>query len=183
MGTEKSTKIVLTGGPSSGKSSLVREREKRGHNVIHEMARDVLEERREFPLTPSEWETRQKLIYGKQLAEEEKASGLVFLDRSILDGVAYSNHLLGYVPFEVADTNYDLVCNLERLPLVNDGLRIESTDQEAQTIHDKILETYSDFNYVLLSIPSFNAPTIEQAIFQRTDYLLSKMEEILDDRN
>jgi predicted ATPase len=177
MGT-KTRKVVLTGGPSSGKSTLIKELERRGHRILHEVARNVLEERRAFPLNKEEWLARQQIIYQRQSEAEEIASGLVFLDRGTLDVVAYSKHLLGYVPFEIGKNNYAAVFNLERLPFVHDGLRTERSDEEAQEIHEKILSTYKDFGYSPISIPTFPARTIEESVSKRADYLISKLEDL-----
>ena len=175
---ERLRKVVLTGGPSSGKSTLIKELERRGHKILHEVARSVLEERRDIATTKDEWLVRQDLIYKRQLAEEEKASGLVFLDRGTIDIVAYSKHILGYVPLEVEKNNYFAVFPLERLPFVKDGLRAENGDEEAQRIHEKILETYSEFGYTLTFIPAFNEKTIEESVSKRADYLLSRLREM-----
>jgi len=174
----KSKKVVLTGGPSSGKTTLVEELEKRGYNVIHEVARKVLEERKNFELTKSEWKIRQSIIHERQLALENIATGLVFMDRSQLDCIAYSKYFIGYVPFEIPKTNYDIVCNLERLPFIDDGLRIESGDDEAQELHEKILEVYLEHGYKPMTIPAIKDQSIERAISRRADYLIKKLDEL-----
>ena len=173
----KDLKVILTGGPSSGKTTLITELEKRNYSVVHEVARHVLEERKNFEPTKSEWEIRQKMIYEKQLSEENNSQGLVFFDRSILDGIAYSKHLIGFVPYVAAKTNYDLVFNLERLPFVNDGLRIESGDEEAQELHEKILNTYLENGYSPIEIPAIKDDSIPRAISRRADYLIEKVNE------
>jgi predicted ATPase len=172
-------KIVLTGGPSSGKSTLVKELERRGYQILHEIARNVLEERKYLSPTKEEWVIRQNLIYQRQLDAEELVSGLVFLDRGTIDTVAYSKYYLGYVPFELVKNNYSAVFNLERLPFVNDGLRAEKGEEEAKEIHNKILETYTEFGHKLICIPTFPSETLEESVSKRADHLLSKLEEIL----
>ncbi|MDH3353268.1 MAG: ATP-binding protein [Nanoarchaeota archaeon] len=168
-------KIVLIGGPSSGKSTLIGELGKRGYNVMNEVAREVIGERAHIEATPDEITTRQGLIYVRQV-EAEKCAGLIFLDRGVLDIVAYSNHLLGYTPFEVVDPKYDRICSLERLPFVDDGLRVESGDEEAQMIHEKILDVYREYNYSLLSIPVIKSGSLEESVSKRADYLLGELE-------
>jgi len=175
---DKTKRVVLTGGPSSGKSTLVKELERRGHRILHEVARRVIEERKCQSLTKEEQLIRQKLIYNRQVESERNLSGLVFLDRGAIDVVAYSKHLLGYLPFEIGTNNYSVVFSLERLPFVDDGLRVEKGDGEAQEIHEKILEAYTEFGYSLIHLPSFLAKTIEESVSKRADYLLSKLEEM-----
>lgn len=168
-------KIVLIGGPSSGKTTLIKELEKRGYNVIHEVARSVIEKRLHIPAIRPEIEIRQRLIYEKQLQEEEGCSGLTFLDRGTLDGISYSEHLLGHVPFEVSASDYQMIFNLERLPFVDDGLRVESGDEEAQILHEKILKIYREHGYELVYVPVFDASTMEESVSRRVEYILSKI--------
>ncbi len=170
-------KIVLIGGSSSGKSSLTEELERRGYCTIREMARDVIKERAHIKITPKEIEIRQRMIYEKQIEAESDSSGLVFLDRGVLDVVAYSKHLLGYLPFEIRDSRYSTICNLEGLPFVDDGLRVESGNKEAQAIHEKIIDAYTEHNYSFLYIPVIKGRTLKDSISKRADYLLAKLKE------
>ena len=150
---------------------------------MHEIARQVLGERKDIPLSRDEWKVRQQIIYKRQIEGEKQYTGTLFLDRGSIDAVAYSRHLLGYVPFNEQSPDYHLVCNLERLPFENDGLRVESGDEEAQIIHNKIMETYVEYGYSLLYLPVFDAPTLEESISKRADHLLSKLEEVSNGGN
>jgi len=87
-------KIVLIGGPCSGKSALINRLGGLGYRVFKEMARRILEERKEKALTKEELIERQQIIFYRQLKREmavqEEAGGMVFFDRGIYDGAAYS---------------------------------------------------------------------------------------------
>lgn len=176
-------KVVLTGGPSSGKTTLIKTLEERGYSVIHEVARKVIEKRKHIPLSKNEWIIRQKLIYQEQLKGESNYSGkeILFLDRGAPDIIAYSKYFLGYIPFEIGQFNYHQIFQLERLPFVDDGLRVESGDKEAQIIHEKILSTYNERGYSPIHVPVFPAKTLEDSVSMRIDFILSKLREISDD--
>ena len=65
-------KIVLTGGPCSGKTTTIEEISIRGFPVLNEVAKDIIASRRNFPLTPEESVIRQDMIFKRQYANEEE---------------------------------------------------------------------------------------------------------------
>lgn len=170
-------KIVLTGGPSSGKSTLINSLEESGHTVLHETARKVLEERAESPQSQEEWTIRQRLMYELQLDQEASCpkTEYAFLDRGAPDTIAYSKHYLGFIPYEPAKQEYHKIFELERLPFKSDGLRIESGDEEAQMIHDKILQTYKEMGYQTIFVPAYQEKTISASISKRLEFILSSI--------
>jgi predicted ATPase len=169
-------RYVLTGGPSCGKTTSINNLRKRGFSVLEETARQVLEERKDNHVDEREILARQRLIFERQLQQEESAfqhsaEGVLFLDRSLVDIPPYCNMLLGYVPKEIAGfdyTNrYEKIFVLERLPFEDDGLRIE-TEEQAQEVHDIIVQQYQSFGYSPILVPVL-------PVEQRTDYILDKI--------
>jgi len=86
-------KYVLTGGPGSGKSSILLGLEQQGEYVIREAAEDYIRLRQaqgqKEPWTEQDFQDK---ILELQLQRESKIlSGIerVFIDRGILDGLAY----------------------------------------------------------------------------------------------
>ncbi len=91
--------VVVTGGPCSGKTTLIRALAGRGFATVDEAAIDVIRTlngtmgvegqrawRRAHPLD------FQRMVFDLQVKREsavERASGPVFLDRGIADGIAY----------------------------------------------------------------------------------------------
>lgn len=156
-------KIVLTGGPCSGKTSVIRELEKRGFNVLQETAKEIVAARRHILMTKEESDIRQKLIFNEQFAKEKNAEKnnfeLLFLDRSLIDGLAYSLLYSGedsvkkYLPF-VEKQKYDSVFVLELLPFNSEGFRAgNETEEEARKIHESIIKTYKSFGYEPIIVP------------------------------
>jgi predicted ATPase len=181
MGERKKGRYVLIGGSCSGKTTLISELKQRGFSVLEEVARQVLEERKHIPTNQKEWEARQNLIFKTQLEQEAQFSeeDLVFLDRGILDVVAYSEHFLGYVPDLVKNSQltnrYSSIFVLDRLPFEDDGLRVESGEKEALELHNKIIYVYLNHNYKLIYVPIFPGNK-KEAIKQRADFILDSVE-------
>ncbi len=156
-------KYVLTGGPCSGKTTLINELRKNGFSVLDETAREVLSSALISDKVINNKENYEKLeieIFQRQLKKESslcKKTLLYFLDRGTIDCLAYSEVFLGYVPEEIAihthSGRYDKVFALERLPFVNDGVRVEGTEEEAKKIHDFLIKTYLDYGYELIHVP------------------------------
>lgn len=169
---EKNKKrIVLTGGPCCGKTTTIDEIRRRGHNVLDETARVVIQEGVYHP--SKNVEEFQNEILRRQILQEDQTSEIAFLDRSALDGVAYSLLFLGKIPKEFSNHNltnrYDLVFLLDRFALKNDGIRVENSDEEAQKIHDMIHHVYSLHGYSPIRVPIM-------PIEDRVGYILNHVE-------
>ena len=143
----KVKKYVITGGPCSGKSSLIDELDKRGYVTIKEVAREIISKRLDNSLTTEEFRIRQSLIYDEQLKRENSLiSNISFLDRSLIDSLFYSKMQTGTIPerFFENDLNerYNGVFVLEILTFVKDELRIEKDEKEARSNHLQLIEFY-----------------------------------------
>jgi len=173
---KRTLKVVLAGGPCCGKTTIIKELKKRGHNIIDEAAREILAENVKIS-----YEEIQKRIFKRQLEKEidtsEKTSGLVFLDRGHIDGIAYCQIKLGYIPEPLKSfdfrNQYDLIFILDLLPFKKDGLRIEKDETEAKMIHHAIISAYKSFGYQVKFIPVM-------PIEARINYLLKNISECLN---
>jgi predicted ATPase len=124
-------KIVLTGGPSSGKSTLIKQLHDYGYATMHEVARfQIL-----CGMEPRENVPRfQRVVLQEQLWRERlfRPDRLVFLDRGVFDGIAYCRYYGNPVPEELLQLcgeRYDLVFLLEPLPFFEeDDLRTENLE-------------------------------------------------------
>ncbi len=173
-------RYVITGGPCCGKTTLINELQGRGFSVLEEVARKVIEERKHIPADREEWEIREELIFRRQLERERQTSGdLIFLDRGLPDGLAYSKHFLGYLPerfdqIQLSD-RYSGVFILDLLPFEHDGLRIESGEKEARDIHDKIVLEYVRQGYSPIYVPVMSGAK-KEAVKQRAEYVLGRID-------
>lgn len=159
----KILKIVLSGAGCCGKTTIINELEKKGFDVLEEIPRKVLEERKNFLVNFEEIKTRQLLMLERQVEQEKEFDDnppildLIFCDRSCVDILAYFEHYLGEVPQELVERikklKYDKIFVLDRLKLENDGTRVEKDDNEAQKIHKKIIECYKKLGYDVVEVP------------------------------
>jgi len=174
-------KYVITGGASCGKTTLVDCLKDRGFNVLGEVAREVIEEMRERDYDKAEEAPiRQTMIFERQLEREAQLNvDVVFLDRGLLDNIAYSNHLMGKVPDYFAEAQfegrYDKIFALDMLPFVDDGLRIESGPEEAMEIHEKVIQAYEQFGYDIVRVPIFDGKDLSEGVGKRADYVLDRI--------
>ncbi|OGJ12483.1 hypothetical protein A3K82_03015 [Candidatus Pacearchaeota archaeon RBG_19FT_COMBO_34_9] len=156
-------KIVITGGPCSGKTTIIEELNKKGFSVLRETAKEIVAARRHIPLTKEESQIRQDLIFNEQFAKEQNAEradcDILFLDRGLIDGLGYSLLYSGeesiekYLP-AVKAKKYDFIFLMKLLPFDSGGFRPrEENEEEAKKIQDSILELYKRLGYNPLFVP------------------------------
>ncbi len=157
--------IVLAGGPSSGKTTLINALVEKGFICYPEISRAIIKEAQEQgidqlfleqPLLFSEMLLQGRIKQHQEAHEEE--TNVVFLDRGIPDVLAYMHYIGDSYPKSFSDA-----CNNHRyhkvflLPpwkeiYVSDAERYESYEQ-AVLIHEHLEETYRNFGYDLVTIP------------------------------
>lgn len=176
----KKKKIVITGGPGTGKSSVIHQLEAMGHKCLHEISREVIREAQlngieqlflEDPLLFS-----RKLLEGRinQFQEAEKdPSELVFIDRGIPDVAAYMDYLSTEYPEEFVKPcqkhKYDKIFILPpwRAIYKSDNERYETFDQ-ASKISKYLIKTYERYGYEPILVP-------EAGIEERANFILSNL--------
>lgn len=158
-------RIVITGGPGTGKSSIINELIQRDYTCFEEVSRQVtLEARKEGteqlfltkPLLFSE------LLLDARIQQFNDAkhvdANIVFLDRGLPDVLAYMDYAKSVYPsyfVEACESNkYDKVFVLSPWQeiFVSDSERYENFNQAVE-IHHALLDTYANFDYELLDVP------------------------------
>lgn len=176
----KTRKIVITGGPGTGKSSIIHKLEERGEKCLHEVSRQVtLEAQREGidqlflekPLLFSE-----KLLEGR-LNQHTHAESLeaphVFIDRGLPDVVAYMDYFDTEYPDLFHHTckkyRYDRVFILPPWQEIytSDNERYESFEQ-ALKISSYLYSTYKKYGYEPIEVPKLS-------VEERTTFILNKI--------
>jgi predicted ATPase len=152
---------VVTGAPSSGKTTLVRELERLGYRVVHEVARGYIEAQMDQGRTLEEvrgdkrsFETH---ILNAKVAIEEKLpkDEVIIFDRAIPDSIAYfeAAGLDKAEPVEKSPRNrYRKVFLLDRLPYKTDHARIEDK-KTAMQLDEGLEQSYKMLGYNVLRIP------------------------------
>ncbi|MBC8768423.1 ATP-binding protein [Arenibacter sp. BSSL-BM3] len=176
-------KIVITGGPSTGKTSIIEKIEKEGFLCFNEISREITLKARQQgipqlfisdPLLFSE-----RIIEGriKQFkAAEEVSNPLVFFDRGIPDvvaymdcfGQAYGDHFVE----SCKNYRYDHVFLLPPWKEIHesDNERYENFE-EALRIHTFLEKAYTDYGYKIINVP-------KETVEGRVTFILNKIKNL-----
>ncbi len=153
---------VLTGGPSSGKTTLLNELENRGKNIVVESARFYIEKQLKNGFSLEQIRQDEKMFQTEVfkhkllLHEELLAHVPVFLDRGYHDTLAY----LTYYGLEVErfivetceNTTYKKVFVLDMLPYEKDNIRTEGPST-AKKLHQILIDVYKKSGHDVQVIP------------------------------
>lgn len=163
-------RYVITGGPCTGKSTMLEELKKDSYAIVPEAARKIINEERLVP-----WVCRkefQKRVIELQLDLESRINGAVtFLDRGLPDNIAY--YRIDGTPiedefFRICKGRYDKVFLMEPLGMyVNDYARKEDKEMMLR-IHSEIEKTYAELEYKIIKVPVL-------PISERKEYIIKNL--------
>ncbi|WP_026449718.1 AAA family ATPase [Aequorivita capsosiphonis] len=178
----KTERIVITGGPGSGKTALIKHLEDQGHQVMHEISREVTLQAQkegieqlflENPMLFSE-----KLLEGrlKQFREgENRHAETLFYDRGMPDVTAYMDFMNIHYPENFSETcntyRYDKVFVLPPWKEIyeQDNERYESFEQ-AEELFNFLKNSYEYYGYNTYEVPV-------GSIKERAEYILEKVKD------
>ncbi|NMH28048.1 AAA family ATPase [Flavobacterium silvaticum] len=158
-------KIVIIGGPGSGKSTLIEALEQKGYHCLPEISREVTMAAQRNGVAQLFLE--QPLLFSELLLEgrikqfheaAESGAELVFIDRGIPDVLAYMHYIGDSYPaaFDTAcrEYKYDGIFMLPPWEEIyqSDNERYENFEQ-ALLIHEHLLETYRRYGYDPIMVP------------------------------
>lgn len=176
----KAERIVITGGPGSGKTSLIKYLENQGHQVMHEISREViLEAQREgieqlFLENPILFSA--KLLEGrlKQFRDgEDCQTQILFYDRGMPDVTAYMDFVNTHYPENFSEIcltyKYDKIFVLPPWEEIyeQDNERYESFEQ-AEELYYFLKNGYENYGYKTYEVP---VGTIKK----RAEYILTQV--------
>ncbi|WP_178984118.1 AAA family ATPase [Winogradskyella helgolandensis] len=171
-------KVVIAGGPGTGKTTIINELKKHEFLCYDEISRQItLQARKDGieqlfltePLLFSE-----KLLEGraKQFADAQNESEtVVFLDRGLPDVIAYMDYIGDHYPENFVTTceshKYDSIFILAPWQEIftSDSERYENFE-EAIEIHQHLIETYKRFGYHLIDVPFGSVETRVEFILE-----------------
>lgn len=172
--------IVITGGPGTGKTTIIDALIEQGYACFPEISRQITLEAKkqgieqlflEKPLLFSEL-----LLEGRRKQHQQATADqaeIVFLDRGIPDILAYMHYIGDSYPafFDQASKEH-LYSKVFVLPpweeiYVSDEARYENFEQ-AKLIFAHLIETYENYGYELIEVPS---GTVEE----RIEFILSQL--------
>lgn len=173
-------KIVITGGPGTGKSSVLEQLERVGFTCMPEISREVTLKAQKSGIEQLFLE--DPLLFSRMLLEgrtqqyiqaEKTNTDVVFFDRGIHDVVAYLDYIrqkydAGFVE-EARKHPYTHVLIMPPWEAIykTDNERYESFEQ-AQTIHNFLKKTYRSFGYNLTEVPT-------GPVDDRVDFILNHL--------
>ena len=178
--------VVITGGPYSGKTTLVEALGQRGYRFVREAAIQVIEELgRELGIEEQKrWRAAhraefQARIVRRQIDAEREVleharEEPVFLDRSRVDGLGYCRHFGEEPPAELSaaidELRYDRVFLLDTLSRVEvRGDTGRTSDREASLAIAKSVEAvYLELGYEPVRVP-------ELPLAERVDLVLREL--------
>lgn len=158
-------KIVITGGPGTGKTSIINELLRRGFVCLEEISRHVTLDAQKQGI--DQLFLTNPLLFSDMLLEGRKKqfseanankNQLTFLDRGIPDIVAYMDYLGTNYPERFTEAcqnhpyNHVFILAPWQQIYVSDNERYENFDQAVQ-IHDHLINTYSKYGYDLYDVP------------------------------
>ena len=179
----KTKRIIITGGPGTGKSTIINELMKRGYTCLEEISRELTQKAKEEgieqlflsdPLLFSE-----RLLKGRRQqyeVAENFQKEYVFFDRGVPDILAYMDYIGSDYPKHFIETCkrsiYDEVFILRPWEAIytRDKERYENFDQ-ALVIHEHLINTYNTYNYTLHDVPL-------DTVAMRTDYILNILDKL-----
>jgi len=173
-------KIVISGGPGTGKSSIIDELSKKGYKIFEESSREIIKKYKKLgheqlflsnPIKFSEILLKNRV---NQYIESNNAnSNYCFFDRGIPDILAYLDYkkILFNNKFKVSAEKYkyDKVFITEPWKKIykKDQQRYESYE-ELLEIDKRIKETYKKLKYKYFIIPNTN-------VVERVNYIIDKI--------
>ena len=173
-------RVVITGGPGTGKTSIIKSLEKMNFNVFNESSREVTKKYKNndseqyFLSNPIEF---SNILINKRKIQFEKGSksknDYFFYDRGIPDVLAYLNfkkieYTSSYLK-DILKFNYDAIFLAEPWEAIykNDSERYESYD-ELLEIDIQIKKIYKQLGYKTIILP-------KKSVTDRVSYILETL--------
>ncbi len=160
------TKIVITGGPGTGKSTVIEELIKRNFECMPEISREVTLQAQKRGI--EQLFLTKPLLFSNLLIEgrinqykqaDKKTEKIVFFDRGIPDVHAYMNYIsVDYPETYIERSNTYRYNHIFLMPpweeiYISDNERYENFEQ-ALAIHNHLERTYKNLGYAITEVPT-----------------------------
>ncbi len=170
--------VVITGAPSSGKTTVIDWLREMGYACVAEASREHINGLIAAGISR---EDRIKLrrsyqpeILGMRITAEQTAdpNRLVFFDRAVPDSLIYFQHYdlpIDPIQAQMAQVKYSQVFLFALLPFEEDEVRVESAARAAE-MEQELLQSYRFFGYEPIIVPVM-------PIEERIQFILDRVEE------
>ena len=171
-------RVIITGGPGTGKSTIIDLLEQKGYPCHREVSRAVIKEQLEKGSDLLPWSDLpgfSNTVFEGQTSQYHSAieGAINFFDRGLPDVIAYLRKDL--LPTEALD---DLVHHYpyhHEIFITPPWEEIYQTDEERredfktmQAIHNSLVETYEQFGYTVVEIPKLQS-------HERVNFILNRL--------
>lgn len=159
-------KIVLTGGPGTGKTTIIEELIKRGYHCMPEISREITEMARKNGI--EQLFLKNPILFSEMLLEgrenqykiaDKMDKDLIFFDRGIPDVHAYMNYIsIDYPPIYIEKSMKYRYKTIFITPpweeiYITDSERYEDFEQSL-AIFNHLKKTYEKLDYSLVEVPT-----------------------------
>lgn len=173
-------RIVITGGPGFGKSSIIKALEDKGYTVFHEISREIITDQKSKNGDVVPWKNHQafnEAVFKGRLEQYHAATDstkLYFFDRGLPDSLAYlmadNNDIPAHFHEEIKITPY--YHRVFYTPYweeiyVKDNERWENLEY-VKKIQQNILHFYKESGYELIEIP-------KTTVDERVNFILESL--------
>ncbi|WP_034892333.1 AAA family ATPase [Gillisia sp. Hel_I_29] len=173
-------RIVITGGPGTGKSSVIVDLENKGFSCLHEVSREITLEAQRQGI--EQLFLDQPLLFSEKLLEarvnqhlqaKEISEEIIFIDRGIPDVVAYMDYFGTEYPKEFTKAcEHHTYTKIFLMPpwqeiYKTDNERYESFEQ-AVLIHEFLKKAYINYGYDPIEVPKLS-------VDERSNFILSNL--------
>ncbi|PVW13931.1 AAA family ATPase [Marixanthomonas spongiae] len=178
----KTKRIVITGGPGTGKTTLIDALEKKGYHCLPEVSREITKQAQQKGV--EQLFLTDPILFSKRLLEgrlqqfkdaNQYEAPFLFYDRGLPDVTAYMDYAKTAYPEsftnQCEEHRYDSVFLLPPWKNIykQDNERYESFE-EAEKIHTALLKGYENYGYDVQLVP---VGTVED----RISYILDNLKQ------
>ena len=172
------SRIIVTGGPSAGKTTLLLALQARGYTIVGDSARTIIQDRRRRGLSPRpnviEFAHEALRMDIENFAHHAAASGPVFFERGVFDALCWIDHVTPLNEGELSPwlSKYQYCSTVFVLPpwqaiYVNDAER-DHTFEHAESVHRIAQEWYRRCGYQVIEVPKVS-------VAERCTYVLQAL--------
>ena len=171
-------RIVISGAPATGKTTLCYALEEQGYTCFHEISREIIQRELIAGTDVLPWKDliafSQQVIDGRLKQFEAAQAEVSFYDRTIIDSLAYLNKDGVEIPPEWHRMGKELRYS-KQVFITPPWLEIFENDHErreswtdVQEVHEFLVNTYREFGYEVLIVP-------KTSVSQRLDFIVNNL--------
>lgn len=170
---------VITGGPSTGKSTLLKELESLGYTTLPEAARTVIDRAIATGKTVNELRANEAkfqldvLKHKQEIERDHARDTLTFFDRGMHDTLAYLELINEKIDNAVIDavkkSKYKKVFLLDPLSIYESDYARTETQEEALKLNALLHKAFSDYGMEPVKVPALSPSERAQFVLQHID--------------